>query len=187
MDEKREIRLQKLEALRQRGMDPFQAGFTKSLDIGQIIEHEAAHTGHAVETAGRIVAIRRHGKSAFADLQDFSGKIQLYAKKDTLGDAFDDFDRLDLGDIVSVSGEVFKTHKGELTIKIDRYTLLVKTLRELPEKWHGLKDPELRERMRYLDFMTNEAARRIQIQRARILRHIRQFFDDRGFIEMETP
>lgn len=187
MDEKREIRLQKLNALRQRGLDPFQSGFKKPITIGEIIADEARLASHPIETAGRLIALRRHGKSCFADLQDISGKIQLYAKKDALGDSFDDFDRLDLGDLIAVRGELFRTHKGELTLKLERFTLLVKTLRELPEKWHGLKDAELRERMRYLDFMTSEEARRIQLQHAEILRRTREFFYQRGFIEVETP
>ncbi len=144
--------------------------------------------GKRVETAGRVVRFRRHGKAAFADLWDVTGKIQIYAKLDRLGEAgFHSFCQLDLGDILAVSGSMFTTHTGELTISVDSYTLLAKSLRELPEKWHGLKDPEVRERKRYLDFLTNPEARRIPFLRSEMLRRIREFFYSHGFIEVQTP
>lgn len=144
--------------------------------------------GTVVAVAGRIVAFRDFGKGAFLHIQDRKGKIQVYARKDTLKEpGFDVFKKLDIGDIIGVEGKVFKTKTEELTILADRARLLTKSMRPLPEKWHGLKDVEERYRKRYLDLIVNEKARRVFVSRAKIIEYIRSFFTSRDFIEVETP
>ncbi len=138
--------------------------------------------------AGRLMIMRVMGKAAFADLKDSAGRIQLYAQKNTLGDErFAAFKNLDLGDIVSVTGVMFRTNAGEVTLKVESFTLQSKALRPLPEKWHGLTDVEQRYRQRYVDLIVNDDARRMFRTRAAIVRSIREFLDGRGFMEVETP
>ena len=141
-----------------------------------------------VVLAGRLMAKREMGKSVFADLKDESGRIQVYAQKNKLGEeAFDRFKTLDIGDIVSVEGVVFTTRMGEVTVRLEQFQLLAKSLRPLPEKWHGLTDVEQRYRQRYLDLISNEGVREVFVARCDIIRRLRRFLDDRGFLEMETP
>ncbi|MBN1526711.1 MAG: lysine--tRNA ligase [Candidatus Omnitrophica bacterium] len=142
----------------------------------------------AVTVAGRIMACREHGKSRFYDVRDASGKIQVYIKADILGEASYKFlDNFDIGDMVGVKGETFKTRTGEPTIKATEFTILAKSLRPLPEKWHGLKDVETRYRQRYVDLIMNEDSKSVFVARSRIVSEIRRFLDERGFLEVETP
>ena len=138
--------------------------------------------------AGRIMAVREHGKTIFYDLKDSTERIQLYAGKNVLGDEkFEFLKKLDIGDIVGVTGELFKTRSGEITLKIESIELLSKSLRPLPEKWHGLKDIEIRYRQRYLDLMVNDESREIFKTRTKIISAIRRMLDEKGFLEVETP
>ncbi|SNZ10735.1 lysine--tRNA ligase [Hydrogenobacter hydrogenophilus] len=144
---------------------------------------------YQISVAGRLVSLRSMGKAIFGHLQDATGRIQIYIKKDIVGDdkfqAFDDL--FDVGDIVGVKGKLFRTNTGELTVEVNDFKMLAKSLRPLPEKWHGLKDVEVRYRQRYLDLISNERARKITILRSRLISEIRRFLDERGFIEVETP
>ena len=138
--------------------------------------------------AGRLTSIRRQGKVTFADLTDLTGKVQIYAKEDKLGgEAYGLFDLLDLGDIIGVEGTVFRTRRGEVTVEADSFKLLSKALRPLPEKWHGLKDVDLRYRQRYLDLIANPEVRKVFLKRTRMISAIRRFLDERRFLEVETP
>jgi lysyl-tRNA synthetase class 2 len=186
-------RYDKLEALRRRGIDPFGGRFPVShwaqplherLDGAK--EDELSAFG-AVGVAGRVVALRHHGRSCFAHLMDQTGRIQLYARADRLGDSYGLFTDLDLGDFIGVRGGVFRTRTGELTVGVDSWQFLTKSLRPLPEKWHGLKDVETRYRQRYVDLIVNEEARGLFQLRARLVKAIRDFLDARGFLEVETP
>jgi lysyl-tRNA synthetase class 2 len=142
----------------------------------------------AVSVAGRLMAIRRHGKTAFCVLRDLSGEIQLYFRKDVLGeDSYTLFKLLDIGDIVGVEGTVFVTHTGETTIRVEKWTLLSKSLRPLPEKFHGLTDKETRYRQRYLDLIVNPEVKDTFIKRSQIIKGIRHYLDERQFLEVETP
>jgi len=150
--------------------------------------NKSERSGYRVSIAGRVVAQRIHGKATFLDLKDGTGKIQLYARLDRLGDKYEFLtDKIDVGDILGVEGEIFKTHTGELTVEVANFTLLAKSLRPLPEKWHGLQDVELRYRKRWLDLLVNPKMREIVFTRARIVRAIREFLDRQGFVEVETP
>lgn len=149
---------------------------------------DAFQEGKQVRIAGRLMLIRIMGKSTFGDLKDQSGRIQIYAKKDELGEeAYAGFKKLTAGDILGIEGELFISKSGEPTVRIIRYELLSKIVRSLPEKWHGLKDVETRYRHRYVDLIVNDEVRRTFETRSQILREIRRFLDDRGFMEVETP
>ena len=189
MDEENELialRRQKLDALRARGVAPFGRSFETSGSIGEVREKFAE--GAALRVAGRITAHRDMGKSHFLDLRDASGRIQIYVQAKELGpEAMEIFGLLDLGDFIGVEGTCFVTKTGEPTLKVTRFEVLAKTLRPLPEKWHGLTDVEARYRQRYLDLVTNERSREIFAQRITILREIRNFMQGRGFLEVETP
>jgi len=145
-------------------------------------------SGKNVVVAGRLIGRREHGKATFADLQDSSGKIQLMLRQDVVGeDSYALFGDLDMGDWTGATGEVVRSRRGELTIAVHSFELLSKSLRPLPEKWHGLKDREQRYRQRYLDLLMNPEARWVLESRARMIKEIRRFFDERGFVEVETP
>jgi lysyl-tRNA synthetase class 2 len=138
--------------------------------------------------AGRMMALRSHGKAIFADLKDPTGKIQIYLKEDIVGrEQFVLFEKIDIGDILGIKGTTFKTQTGELTLKVLEFTFLSKSLRPLPEKWHGLKDIELKLRQRYLDLIVNEELKRTFLLRSRVISGIRSFLDSRGYLEVETP
>ncbi len=144
--------------------------------------------GKSISISGRIISRRSHGKVVFMDLRDSTGKIQLYIKSDFVGEEkFNSLEDVDIADIISVKGELFKTHTGELTVKVEDFVVLAKALRPLPEKWHGLKDVELRYRQRYLDLIANEEVKKVFLTRSRIIKAIRNFLDDKGFLEVETP
>jgi len=180
-------RLDKLNALKEIGVEPYGSHFNKALSIEKLTD--VFKEGVNVETAGRITALREHGKSAFLDLRDSSGRIQVYVKSNVIGeDSFNNiFKRLDIGDILGVNGESFKTRTGEMTINAKEITLLAKGLRPLPEKWHGLKDIEIRYRQRYVDLIVNEDVRKVFQLRSRMISSIRRFLSDKGFLEVETP
>ncbi len=185
-------RLAKVKELRDNGIDPFGERFD---DVEMVEACRAKYNPEAPEdveqsaiVAGRLTAMRLMGKSIFADLKDSSGRIQLYVGKNTLGDEkFDFFKKLDIGDIVGVHGNLFTTRTGELSVKVKDVKLLSKSLRALPEKFHGLTNVEQRYRQRYLDLIMNDDSRRIFKQRIAIIREIRKFMEERGFLEVETP
>lgn len=185
-------RIAKVEELQNAGIKPFGAAFPDVQMIGDvrnlpIPEEEGAH-GDTVRVAGRLMAKRGMGKSIFADIRDSSGKIQLFAGKSDLGDEkFALVKKLDVGDIIGVDGELFKTRMGEITVRVKDCTLLSKSLRPLPEKFHGLVDVEQRYRQRYLDLISNPDVMRVFKQRSAIIREIRRFLEERGFMEVETP
>lgn len=189
------IRKQKVNEITLRGVNPYPNSFRYNYDIGQIREKfsnlkpEEVVADELIITKGRIMLRREMGKSVFCHIQDFTGRIQIYLRKDIIGeDNFNFFqDFIDIGDIIGVEGEVFKTKTGELTINVKRYTLLSKSLRPLPEKWHGLKDIETRYRQRYLDLIVNPEVKETFIKRSKIISTIRRILDEKGFIEVETP
>ncbi|MBA3830320.1 MAG: lysine--tRNA ligase [Chthoniobacterales bacterium] len=189
MDEENELianRRQKLETLRARGEAPFGRSFEISGTIGEMRDNFAE--GETRRAAGRITAHRDMGKSHFLDLRDATGRMQIYVQAKELGpERMEIFGLLDLGDFIGVEGTCFLTKTGEPTLKVQRFEVLAKTLRPLPEKWHGLTDVEARYRQRYLDLVTNERSREIFVQRIAILRETRQFMQARGFLEVETP
>jgi lysyl-tRNA synthetase class 2 len=181
-----EQRKAKLAALRTKGINPFANKFTPD----ETCEHARSHytEGREVALAGRITAHREMGKSMFIDLKDQSGRMQIYAQKQALGDEqFDIFKHLDLGDFLGVKGTLFTTKTGEISVKLASFVILAKALRPPPEKWHGLVDTEIRYRQRYLDLMANDEVKEVFLRRSVIIREIRNFFHGRGFVEVETP
>lgn len=192
-------RRQKLEEWRQRGVDPFGHKFERThLAADAVAEYErfeqeaggqaVGAEGPEVRAAGRVMAIRGHGKATFAHLQDVSGRIQIYAKVDVLGEQpYQAFSTLDLGDIVGVTGRLFRTHRGEITVAVQQFELLSKSLRPLPEKWHGLKDVDTRYRQRYVDLIVNPEVKQVFVARSRILHAVRGFLAKRSFLEVDTP
>ena len=189
------VRREKLTQLRGKGIDPFGKRFertdtSKSLKekYDQFTKEELEEKAVEVSIAGRIMTKRGKGKAGFAHLQDLNGQVQIYVRKDAVGEEqYDLFDKADLGDIVGVSGEVFKTNVGELSIKVKEFTFLSKALRPLPDKFHGLKDIEQRYRQRYLDLITSMESRETFVTRSKILQSMRRYLDDRGYLEVETP
>ncbi len=182
-------RLEKLERLRNIGVNPYPYRFEKSHGAAEIISEfdRLATSETTVRVAGRIISIRSHGKTVFATIEDSSGKIQIYARRDDLGENWRFFELMDIGDIIGVEGTVFRTRMGEITVRVRQAEMLAKSLRPLPEKWHGLQDKELRYRQRYLDLIATPEVKNNFIRRAAVIRELRRFLDDRGFIEVETP
>ncbi|PIV39675.1 MAG: lysine--tRNA ligase [Candidatus Omnitrophica bacterium CG02_land_8_20_14_3_00__42_8] len=180
-------RIDKLNALKGIGIEPYGRRFNKAKSIEELARD--FKEGDAVETAGRITALREHGKSSFFDLRDAAGRIQAYVKADIIGQEnyTNVFKKLDIGDILGVKGKFFKTHTGEITINAEEITILSKGLRPLPEKWHGLKDVDTRYRQRYVDLIVNEDVRKVFQTRSRIISKIRELLDKKGFLEVETP
>jgi lysyl-tRNA synthetase class 2 len=184
------VRRQKLAELRAAGTDPFRAEFeTSHFSADALKSHvEGQDNVVAVAVAGRLVTIRDMGKSQFVKILDQQGEIQLYVKKDVVGDdAYLAFKKLDLGDIIGAKGTLFKTKTGEVTVRAESIVLLAKALRPLPEKWHGLADPETVYRQRYLDLVVNRESRTRLLVRSRVVSTIRRFLEERKFIEVETP
>ncbi|WP_027309043.1 lysine--tRNA ligase [Caloramator sp. ALD01] len=182
-------RIQKLEELKEKGQDPFEiVKYDRTHTSKQIKDNYEELENKTVRVAGRLMSKRIHGKAGFSDIHDRYGKLQLYVKIDNVGEEkLKFFKSLDLGDIIGVEGEVFKTKTGEITVLVKDFTLLTKSLRPLPEKWHGLKDPDLRYRQRYVDLIVNDNVRDTFIKRTQIIKAIRKFLDDRDYIEVETP
>jgi len=194
-DELVRIRREKLQALAGEGIESY-PNDAKVTDTAEALHRrfdektpeELAGTGETFDLAGRLMALRNFGKASFLNLQDRTGKIQVYVKKDGIGEeSFARFQKFDIGDIVSVSGPVFKTRTGELTVEAKHVRLLSKALRPLPEKWHGLTDVEIRYRQRHLDLIVNPGSREVFLKRSRIIRMIREFMNERDFLEVETP
>ncbi|TDQ34199.1 lysine--tRNA ligase [Aureibacillus halotolerans] len=190
-----QVRRDKLTALQAKGIDPFGGKFERThlaTDLfaayDEFSKEELESKSDQVIIAGRIMTKRGKGKAGFAHIQDLSGQIQLYVRKDTVGDEdYDIFTVADIGDIVGVKGQMFKTNVGELSIKASDVVMLSKSLRPLPEKYHGLKDIEQRYRQRYLDLMTNDESKQTFITRSKILRSMRRYLDEKGYLEVETP
>lgn len=190
-----QIRRDKLDELRALGIDPFGQKYERTHNAGDILQkydslskEELEEQAVEVRIAGRIMAKRGMGKASFAHIQDLSGKIQIYVRKDTVPEVkYEAFDLLDLGDIVGVSGEVFKTKTGETSIKVKDLEVLSKSLYPLPDKYHGLKDVELRYRQRYVDLIINPEVQQTFILRSRIIQSMRRYLDSLGYLEVETP
>ncbi|MBS3906653.1 MAG: lysine--tRNA ligase [Syntrophaceae bacterium] len=198
MDETNELvqqRVRKLEALRKEGVNPYPNDFKAthtSEDIlktyGSMSEEELKSVSESFCLAGRIVAIRNFGKASFIQIKDRNGKIQVYFQKEIVGEEpFQFFKRFDIGDFIGLEGKVFRTKTGELTLQVQKFRLLGKSLRPLPEKWHGLTDIEIRYRQRYLDLIANPKVKEVFLTRALVIQRIREFFNGKGFCEVETP
>ncbi len=184
------VRLAKLRELREAGQDPFRANVAPTHFSAEALKAhvEGEEVQPKLTVAGRLTVIRKMGKSQFVKILDQQGIIQLYVRKDAIGDdEFDAFKKLDIGDIIGVTGTLFKTKTGEVTVRALSYTLVSKALHPLPEKWHGLSDAEQVYRQRYLDLIVNQESRTRLMQRSKIISHIRRFLEDRQFIEVETP
>ncbi|NWG04249.1 MAG: lysine--tRNA ligase [Syntrophaceae bacterium] len=198
MDETSDLtqqRIRKLESLRREGIDPYPNDFKvthASKDLheayGSLSDEELKSVGETFCLAGRIMAIRNFGKASFIQVQDRKGRIQAYLQKDIIGEsAFQFFKTFDIGDFIGLEGKIFRTKTHELTLQVQSFRLLVKTLRPLPEKWHGLTDVEARYRQRYLDLIVNPRVKEIFLTRIKVIQKIRDFFTQRDFIEVETP
>src|SRR3972149_6509021 len=187
------MRLEKVKALRKSGKKIYKTRFDKNSDIADIkTKYSKLKVGEKYDDvfkiAGRLISFRKHGKVTFSDLKDFTDKIQLYVNQKDIGkEKYDEFLELDIGDWAGVEGTVFVTHAGELSINVSRFELLSKALRVLPEKWHGLKDKELRYRQRYLDFIVNPEVKNVFLIRIKAINALRKFLNDNGFKEVETP
>lgn len=184
-----QVRRAKLKDLQEKNNDPFKiVKYDVVHNAKYIIDNFETLEGQNTSIAGRLMSKRGMGKAGFCDLQDRDGKIQLYVRKDEVGEEnYEFFKKYDIGDIVGVKGEIFKTHKGEISIKVKEITLLSKSLLPLPEKWHGLKDTDLRYRQRYVDLIVNPEVKNTFILRSKIIKAIRKFLDERGFLEVDTP
>ncbi len=189
------VRLEKLERIRERGIEPYPHNYERTHTSAQAEElfaqAEAEQPEDArtdpVSVAGRIVAFRGMGRASFADLLDGDGRIQVMFRRNQLPDTYETLGDLDIGDWLGVRGPVFRTRTGQITVEAQEFTLICKALRPLPEKWHGLQDVEIRFRQRYLDLIANPEARRVAVMRSHIVSAMRRFMDGRGFIEVETP
>jgi len=183
-------RIIKLENLRAKGIAPYGGRFTRSVSIGGLLADFEGAAARAMEVtiAGRVMAVRSHGKSCFIDVKDSTAKIQNYIKSEELSEAGRAaFGNLDIGDIVGIKGKAFKTRTGEPTVHVEEFTMLSKAIRPLPEKWHGLKDIETRYRQRYVDLIVNDDVKKVFEMRIKMIARIRAFLDGRGFLEVETP
>ncbi len=185
-------RRRKLDELRAAGVDPFPHEFRDRTEIANVLEgYEGLQPGEesddTLRLAGRLAARRGHGKASFLDLVDRSGRLQLHARADVLGDSYEPLVDVDLGDIIGVEGAPMRTRRGELSLRVDSWQLLAKSLRPPPDKYHGLSDVETRYRHRELDLLANEESRELFLLRTRVIAAVRRFLDERGFIEVETP
>jgi lysyl-tRNA synthetase class 2 len=184
---------EEIEELKREGIDPFGHSFSRTYEIKDLIEkNKDLQIGECgkekVSIAGRLMALRTHGKAIFANIEDISGRIQIYIKSNKIGEnAFKLFSKIGVGDILGASGLIFRTRTGEITVFVEEFTLLCKSVRSLPEKWHGLKDVEIRYRKRYLDLIVNPSVREIFIKRSKVVQSIRNFLDNMGFLEVQTP
>lgn len=183
-----QIRRQKLAELREMGIDPFGGRFEQTHHAKDILDNFEGFEDKQVSVAGRIMTKRGHGKASFAHIQDVTGQIQIYVRLNDVGEeTYKLFGKLDIGDIIGVTGRVFKTRMGEITVSAEELVLLTKSLHPLPEKWHGLKDIELRYRQRYVDLIVNPDVRNDFIARSKAIKAIRRYLDEQGFLEVETP
>ncbi|MEH7457127.1 lysine--tRNA ligase [Bacillus pseudomycoides] len=189
------VRREKLHSLREQGIDPFGKRFERTNSTKELLslyeefsKEELEEKEISVSIAGRIMTKRGKGKAGFAHIQDLHGQVQIYVRKDAVGDEqYELFKTADLGDLVGIEGKVFKTNVGELSVKATGFTLLTKSLRPLPDKYHGLKDVEQRYRQRYLDLITSMESRETFVTRSKIIREMRRYLDDNGYLEVETP
>jgi len=195
LSEQELVRREKLNTLIEMGVNPFGEKYERSHTaeeifamVGDTSKEELEEKGYMVTVCGRLMSKRGHGKAGFAHLQDQTGKIQIYVREDQVGpEAYKVFDLCDIGDLVGLSGKVFRTNRGEVSVKATTFTMLGKSLRPLPEKFHGLKDIELRYRKRYLDLIMNPHVKETFIARSHILQSMRRYLDERGYLEVETP
>jgi lysyl-tRNA synthetase class 2 len=187
LKELKENRIKKIKELKGKGIEPYPHNYLPVIQISELLSDW--QDKRETKIAGRIIAVREHGKSIFLDLKDFTSNVQVYLRKDIIGESnFDIFKNyIDIGDIVGFEGECFKTKTGEPTVLAKRFKLLSKSLLPLPEKWHGLKDIELRYRKRYLDLIMNTQVKEVFILRSKIINLIRNFLQTKGFLEVETP
>ena len=188
------VRREKMEAMRESGLDPFGTKFERTHLSNEIVaeydkysKEELEEKNISVTIAGRIMTKRGKGKAGFAHVQDLGGQVQIYVRQDRVGDSYEYFKTLDLGDIVGVTGVLFKTNVGELSVKADKFEILTKALRPLPDKFHGLKDVEERYRRRYVDLIMNEDSKETFILRSKIIQIMRSYLNERGYLEVETP
>ncbi len=189
-----EQRIKKLQELRESGIEPYGSSFYAEDHASDILNKYHNVPKEILESdfiscslAGRIVSMRSFGKAAFAHIQDATGKMQVYFKKDILAEKYNLIKKLDIGDIIGLTGKLFRTKTNELTVEVEDFTLLTKSLRPLPEKWHGLRDIETRYRQRYVDLIVNPEVKQIFIKKSMIIKAIRDFLESSGFIEVETP
>jgi lysyl-tRNA synthetase class 2 len=195
LNDQLKVRREKLHTLQEKGLDPFGKRFERTHQTADIVasyndieKEELDEKEESVTIAGRIMTKRGKGKAGFAHIQDLSGQIQIYVRKDAVGDdAYEIFNTADLGDIVGVTGVVFKTKVGELSVKVKSFELLTKSLRPLPDKFHGLKDIEQRYRQRYVDLIMSPESKKTFITRSKIIQAMRRYLDDQGYLEVETP
>uniref|UniRef100_UPI00288928DA lysine--tRNA ligase n=1 Tax=uncultured Anaerococcus sp. TaxID=293428 RepID=UPI00288928DA len=188
LNEMLKIRREKLHELKEEGRDPHRiVNFKNRISSKEIKDNFEKYEDTEVRVAGRILAKRGHGNMSFMDVQDDLGQIQVVNRKNVIGDDFKYIKKYDIGDIIGVEGKVFRTNQGEISIEVSKSYLLTKALQMLPEKWHGLKDPDLRYRQRYIDLIVNPEVKEVFVQRSRIISAIREFLDGRGFLEVETP
>lgn len=195
LNDQLQVRRDKMQAMLDNGQDPFGSRFERSHTTQEIVnayseleKEELEEKEIEVTIAGRVMTKRGKGKAGFANIQDISGQIQIYVRLDKVGEeSYQLFNQTDLGDIVGITGVIFKTKVGELSIKAKDYVFLSKALRPLPDKFHGLKDVEERYRKRYVDLITNEESKNTLIMRSRIVQAMRRYLDDQGYLEVETP
>jgi lysyl-tRNA synthetase class 2 len=182
------VRREKLAELQQEGIEPYGGKFNRTHYAKDVVDNFDKYDGQNVVMAGRIMAKRGHGKASFANIQDMSGTIQIYGRLNDLGEeTYRLYEKLDIGDIIGLEGSAFKTRMGEITVSMTGFTILSKSLRPLPEKWHGLKDVDLRYRQRYVDLIVNPEVRNTFVTRSRIVSQIRGYLDKLNFLEVETP
>lgn len=188
------VRREKMEAIREKGLDPFGTKFERTHLTNELVElfdkfskEELEEKNVEVTIAGRVMTKRGKGKAGFAHIQDLGGQIQIYVRQDRVGDNYEFFKSVDLGDIVGISGVLFKTNVGELSVKANSFDILTKSLRPLPDKFHGLKDVEERYRRRYVDLIMNKESKDTFIMRSKIIQTMRGYLNDRGYLEVETP
>ncbi|NWQ44567.1 lysine--tRNA ligase [Bacillus sp. EB106-08-02-XG196] len=195
LNDQLQVRRDKMNAMRERGLDPFGKRYDRSHNIKELVERYAELEKEDLEAkdvsvtlAGRIMTKRGKGKAGFANIQDLTGQIQVYVRVDAIGaEAYEVFDSSDLGDIIGVKGTLFKTKVGELSVKVQEFEFLTKALRPLPDKFHGLKDVEQRYRQRYLDLIMSQESRSTFITRSKIIQSMRRYLDNHGYLEVETP
>jgi lysyl-tRNA synthetase class 2 len=186
----RALRVEKMNEMRRAGIRPYPYRFDATHKVEEIIrrEKELGEAGTKVALAGRVMALREHGKTAFGHLEDRTGRIQFYVRLDAVGEVeYGHFKLVEVGDILGIDGTVFRTKTNELTVRVGRFEVLAKAIRPLPEKWHGLQDKEIRYRQRYVDLIVNPSVREAFIKRSKLIETIRRFFIARGYLEVETP
>lgn len=194
LNEQMLVRREKMEEIRNKGIDPFGSKFERTHLSNELIKEFSSFTKEELEEknievtiAGRIMTKRGKGKAGFAHIQDLGGQIQIYVREDKVGESYDLFKSIDLGDIVGISGVLFKTNVGELSVKATKFNILTKSLRPLPDKFHGLKDVEERYRRRYVDLIMNKESKDTFIMRSKIIQLMRNYLNEKGYLEVETP